>query len=65
MCAGAIVNAGIRHLVIATAAVPGIEAPGLYSVENQLELLGLADSIVVTRGVLQQEATEYYAGVAV
>lgn len=61
MCAGAIVNAGVRDLVIAIRSAPGIEAPGRYSVESLLDLLGVRDEFTLTRGVLEEEITAYYA----
>ncbi|MCE4027633.1 MULTISPECIES: nucleoside deaminase [unclassified Microbacterium] len=64
MCAGAILNAGIRHLVIAVQSVPGIEPSGRYSVENLLELLGCEGDVVVERGLLGDEAAAYYSGIA-
>ncbi|GAT72460.1 nucleoside deaminase [Microbacterium hydrocarbonoxydans] len=64
MCAGAIVNSGLRDLVIAVRSAPGIEAPGQYSVERLLDLLGLRDEFTLTRGVLEEEITAYYAGLA-
>ncbi|MDP5226732.1 MULTISPECIES: nucleoside deaminase [Arthrobacter] len=60
MCAGALLNAGIRHFVIAVQSVPGIEAPGGYSVEKLLDLVGLRDEVTIERGVLGEEAAAYY-----
>ncbi|MFE6995558.1 nucleoside deaminase [Microbacterium sp. NPDC057659] len=62
MCLGAIVNSGVRDLVIAIQSVPGIQASGDYTVENLLDLLGLRDEFTITRGVLADEVTEYYVG---
>lgn len=64
MCLGAIVNSGVRDLVIAVQSVPGIEPSGSYSVENQLDLLGLRDEFTITRGVLGDEVAEYYTALA-
>lgn len=63
MCAGAIVNSGVRNLVIAIRSAPGVETAGAYSVENLLELLGLRDEFTLTRGVLEEEITAYYAAI--
>jgi len=64
MCVGAILNSGIRHLVIAVSSVPGIEAPGAYSVESLLDLVGLRNDVIVERGVLGDEAAVYYSEIA-
>lgn len=63
MCTGAIVNSGIRDLVIAVDSAPGIEATGTYSVERLLDLLGLRGEFTLTRGVLEDEVVAYYAAV--
>jgi tRNA(adenine34) deaminase len=60
MCCGAIMQSGIRTVVIGARPVDPARALGEYTVERLLELAGQRASYTIRRDVLTREALEFY-----
>jgi tRNA(adenine34) deaminase len=63
MCLGAIMEAGVKTLVIGARRTVGQGPLGDYRVEVLLDLMGRSDDITVTHGPLAAELAAFYATV--
>jgi tRNA(adenine34) deaminase len=61
MCCGAIMQSGIRTVVIGAWPVTPARALGEYTVERLLELAGQRSSYTIRRDVLTREALDFYS----